>query len=452
MNDEEAISGDATEATDDASGTVSEAASEVVGAELAELAHDEIRLVTDGDSMTLFGDQTVIDLFLSSEGLTATGTRLPALHDILGTGGAVAQSSAEIAANGGRWMKLTEEAAAAVKKYGLRESSKSGLSTGVIRGQKGGQIGGFVSFVKTPGSLVTNPAVLTGIGGVMAQLAMQQAIGQVTDYLATIDAKVDQVIRSQKDQQLARVIGDGLAIENALQMRETKGHVDAVTWSKVQDVHTSIGYTQSYALLQIDGLATDLERQSKVGDIAKSAKKIEAQVRDWLGVLARSFQLQDAFDIVELDHVMHTAPEEVDEHRVGLLAIRQQRIELIGRSTERLLRRLDAAAGTANAKILIHPSKSPAVVESRNEVVTGVLEFHKHLGIETSLENTQARRWSKAFNERTDQAVLAGAKQADKAINAAIRAGTKTKRGASHATARVTQGVSDVSGRARRRT
>jgi hypothetical protein len=169
-------------------------------------------------------------------------------------------------------------------------------------------------------------------------------------------------------------------------------------------------------------------------------------------MLARSVQLQDALDIVELVHVMHTTPGEADQHRLGLRANREQRIELIGRSTERLLRRLDAAAGTANAKILLHPSKSPAVVEARNEVVTGVLVFHEHLGIATSLENTQARRWGRALNERTDQAVLAGAKQADKAINAAVRAGTKTRRGASTAKTRVTRGVSGVSGRVRRRT
>ena len=53
------------------------------------------------------------------------------------------EAGSEIAANSGRWVKLSEESAQAMKKYGLRESSKSGLSTGVLKGDKG-QIKGFV--------------------------------------------------------------------------------------------------------------------------------------------------------------------------------------------------------------------------------------------------------------------------------------------------------------------
>jgi hypothetical protein len=61
-------------------------------------------------------------------------------------------------------VKLTEESAQAIKKFGLRESSKTGLSTGVIKGSKG-QIGAFVEFVKGPRSLLTNPAILAGAAG-----------------------------------------------------------------------------------------------------------------------------------------------------------------------------------------------------------------------------------------------------------------------------------------------
>jgi hypothetical protein len=45
-------------------------------------------------------------------------------------------------------VKLTKESAQLVKKYGLRESSKTGLSSGVLKGNNG-QIRGFVDVNST---------------------------------------------------------------------------------------------------------------------------------------------------------------------------------------------------------------------------------------------------------------------------------------------------------------
>jgi hypothetical protein len=94
----------------------------------------------------------------------------------------------------------------------------------VTRGPKG-QIRGFVEFAKVQGprSLLTNPAFLAGAAGIMAQFAMQQTMDEITDYLATIDAKVDDVLRAQKDAVLARMIGVGFVIEEAMAIREKEG-------------------------------------------------------------------------------------------------------------------------------------------------------------------------------------------------------------------------------------
>ncbi len=92
-------------------------------------------------------------------------------------------------------MKLTKESAQLVSKYGLRKSSKTGLSTGVLQGNNG-QVKGFVQFVRGRGSLLTNPALLAGAAGIMAQVAMQQTMDEIIDYLATIDEKLDDVLRA----------------------------------------------------------------------------------------------------------------------------------------------------------------------------------------------------------------------------------------------------------------
>ena len=52
-----------------------------------------------------------------------------------------------------------------------------------------GKITGILEFSTQHGDVLANPAILTGAAGVMAQLAMQQAMDEITDYLKAIDAK-----------------------------------------------------------------------------------------------------------------------------------------------------------------------------------------------------------------------------------------------------------------------
>lgn len=375
---------------------------------------NEVQLISDGDGLAVIGDAEDVERFLASEGLPSKDLGMPRLKSVVATGAVVAQAGSEIAANSGRWVKLTKESAEVVKKYGLRKSSKSGLSTGVVKGNKG-QIRGFVEFVKTPRSLVTNPAVLAGAAGIMAQIAMQQTMNEITDYLATIDEKVDDVLRAQKDAVLARMIGVGFVIEESMTIREKRGRVDEVTWSKVQTAPATIAETQAYALRQLDALAEKMERKTKIGDLAATAQEAESTVREWLAVLARCFQLQDAIAVLELDRVLDASPEELDGHRLGLKAARQRRLELISECTERLVARMDAAAGTANAKVLLHPTKSPAVVQASNHVATGVHDFHELLGIESAERSSEARRWADAAVEVKDKALETGAKGVDAA-------------------------------------
>ena len=98
--------------------------------------HNEIQLISDGDGLAVIGTPADVERFLDSEGLLSLSKDLglQRLGPVLSAGAPVAQAGSESAANSGRWVKLTEESAQALKKFGLRESSKTGLSTGVLKG------------------------------------------------------------------------------------------------------------------------------------------------------------------------------------------------------------------------------------------------------------------------------------------------------------------------------
>jgi hypothetical protein len=374
---------------------------------------NEIQLISDGDGLAVIGDPMAVERFLVSEGLPSKDLGLQRLRPALGSAAGVAQAGSEITANSGRWVKLTKESAQQIKQFGLMKGSSAGVSRAVVT--ENGKIKGIVQFAKGPGSLAANPALLAGAAGLMAQLAMQQAMDEITDYLATIDEKVDDVLRAQKDAVLADMIGVDFVIEEAMTIREQVGRVSEVTWSKVQGTSVTVARTQAYALRQLDALAEKMEHKSKIGDLAKTSKEAESKVPEWLAVLARCFQLQDALAVLELDRVLDASPVELDQHRLALRAARQNRLELIARSTERLMARMDTAAGTASTKVLLHPTASRAVVDSSNHVATGVVDFHGRLGIEGSRQSLEARRWADAAAEVRDKVLETGAEGGDAA-------------------------------------
>jgi hypothetical protein len=368
---------------------------------------NQIQLISDGDGLAVIGDPTAVERFLVSEGLPSKDLGLQRLRPALGNAAGVAQAGSEIAANSGRWVKLTKESAQLADKYGLMKGSSTGVSRAVVT--ENGKIKGIVQFARGPGSLAANPALLAGAAGIMAQLAMQQAMDEITDYLATIDEKVDDVLRAQKDAVLADMIGVDFVIEEAMTIREQVGRVSEVTWSKVQGTSVTVARTQAYVLRQLDALAEKMEHKTKIGDLAKTSKEAESKVPEWLAVLARCFQLQDALAVLELDRVLDASPVELDQHRLALRAARQNRLVLIARSTERLMARMDAAAGTASTKVLLYPTTSRAVVDSSNHVATGVVDFHGRLGIERSRQSLEARRWADAAAEARDKVLETGA-------------------------------------------
>lgn len=386
--------------------------------------NDEIQLLSDGDGLAVIGNAAAVERFLSSEGLAeqARNLDLGRLQPLFGRFGELIQTGSEVAENSGRWVKLTEESYQKVQRIGLMKSTETGNLMGVIHTGGQGGIKGIVQFAKGPTTYLTNPAALAGLGGIMAQAAMQQAMEEVTDYLAVIDEKVDDILQAQKDAALSKMIGVGFTIDEALTIRDRAGQVNEVTWSKVQDSGQIIAETQAYALSQLDAIAKKLEYKSTIGDIAKVAREAEAKTQEWLAVLARCFQLQDAISVLELDRVLDEDPTELDAHRLGLKDARQDRLKLITDCTERLLTRMNVAAGNANKKVLLHPSASPKVVNSSNSVIRTIDEFQLRLGIEHSREALEAKRWREAAEEVKDDAVEAVAEGVDQAKNVGAKA------------------------------
>ena len=397
---------------------------------------DEVELVSDGDGLAIIGSPSTVERFMKSVGLTnASSTRLRA---VFSASGAATQTGAEVAANSGRWVKLTEESALAIKEFGLTPTKTPGISHAMVG--EPGNINQWIQIITKPGTLLTNPAVLAGAAGIMAQVAMQQQIDAIMDYLAAIDEKLVDVLRAQTNQVLARLDGVDLAVKEAMSVRSAVGRVSDVTWSKVQTSAQTIHEVEGYALRQLGDLADKLKRKSKVGDLADASRDMEAEVRKWLVVLARCEQLHDSVGVLELDRVLDGAPEDLDRHRLGLRSARRDRLELISERTWLLLEQMNTAVGVANSKVLFNPRQSPTVVRSGNDVSAEIHEFRTIIGIESGYESATTRRWSEAAVERWHEARSIGAK----GVGGVKRLGSGAQHRAAAAKDKLSSKVSDV--------
>lgn len=379
---------------------------------------DDIEVISDGDGFVLVGEPTQVAKFVAVSGLSSTSFDLTRLLPSAATGATVLNAAADISANAGRWVKLTEESARAAQLLPVVQNSATKFWHATTRGDKGRFVKN-LQFVTKPGSplakpgaLLTNPAVLSGVGGVMAQYAMQQQMDEITDYLAAIDAKVDEVLRAQKDAVLSEMIGVEMLIDEAVVVRDTVGRVSEVTWSKIQNSASTIARTQAYALRQLDAIADKVERTAKIGDLADLVKEAQSSVAEWLSVVAKSFQLQEALGMLELERVLTASPEEIDEHRLALQTARQRRRDVITQTTRSLLTRMDAGAERANAKVLLNPFSAGAVVQARNEVADGLGHFHTSLGLAEQQDSVEARGWVSAAADVRDDVIEAGAEGA----------------------------------------
>ncbi|ACZ21882.1 hypothetical protein Sked_19570 [Sanguibacter keddieii DSM 10542] len=368
---------------------------------------DEIEIINDGEGVAILGDPAVVEQYLSSVGLESKELPTRRLGASMSAAAGIAQAGSGIAASSGRWVKLTEKSAAALKQSTLMKGSSTGVSRAVLT-ENGGKIKGILEIVQTPASILTNPAMLAGVSGIMAQVAMQQAMDEINDYLAVIDAKVDDVLRAQENAVLADMIGVDLILAEAMTLREHTGRVSDVTWSKVQSTSFSIARTQAYALGEIKGISEKLEKQVQVGEIASLSATSRAKVLDWLAVLARCCALQDGIAVLELDRVLDSSPEDLETHRSGVLAARRDRVQLIVRSTQSLLERVDAASQSANTKVLLHPVAARTVVQVGNHVTRDVLDFQLRLGVDGERGALEARRWRDAVGDVRDRTMETG--------------------------------------------
>ncbi|MGY4856872.1 hypothetical protein [Cryobacterium sp. AP23] len=377
---------------------------------------DEIELVGDGEGVLVAGDRSTVERFLAHAGLLmkAQAVDLGELSNILNAGADVLKTASGVVEQSVLYLKLTPESAKRLKDAGgLMKTKTNGISHAML-GETGKNSLKWLQVQDGPAALLTNPAVLAGVGGLLSQVAQQAEAQELKTLLIRIDEKLNDVRRAQRDAVLARMKSAAAEIDEAMTIRQHGGDPKTL-WDKVSGVSGTILNVQDEALLALGALAEKVDGKSKTGALKKVTQEIESEVTVQLAVLARCFELQDKFRVVELDHVLATAPENIEGHRLGLAVARDKRRTSVLEKTSRLMAQMDAAGGIANENIILHARAARSVIDSLNSTAATVDDFHIPLGIESTRDVLSATPWREAFSD-SKQRMTAGKEVGQKAL------------------------------------
>jgi hypothetical protein len=369
----------------------------------------EIQLISDGDGLVVIGERSVVKRFLGHVGLlsNAEGLDLAKISTVLESGAEVARTASDMIEQSAMYLKLTPESAKRLKDAGgLMKTKSKGISHAML-GDPGTKSMKWLQVETGPTSLPSNPAVVSGVGGLMSQLALQAEAHELRDLLVRIEEKLDDVRRSQRDAVIAKMYRAAAAIDEAMTIHHLGGDPETL-WDKVSGESATILEVQNNALLALGALADKVDGKSHTRDVKKAIHGIEAEVAVQLSILARCFELHDEFRVVELDHVLATAPEKLDGHRLGVAESRKARQARVLERTKRLMEQMDAAGGIASANILLHARAARSIIGSLNATAMIVEEFHAPLGIEANRDALGAMSWVEALRDR-QQVQKAGA-------------------------------------------
>lgn len=382
----------------------------------------DIALISRGDAALLVGDSREIEALLVEWKVDKSEWSSAPTDVVRATVGAM-EVTKVIAENSGVWLKLTKESAAAVKAVGgLQSTGDSAAIAAVLRVSKG-KIFKHLRFEKATGLAITAPAVVAVIA---TQLANHQAQKELTDYLKTIDQKVERLLRENRADDYAEVAGISAAIDEAYEIYQATGRISETTWSKLQADSTRLHTAQAKALRKLGDLAEELQGRSdkEVDDWFK--RDSEISVKFQLFLLATSIKLQDQLTVLELARVLDTGGEELDGHREGIELARARRRSRQQEALGGLLVALHGAGALPPSAKLASPFRFRRIVEGTNETQGAIAAYAQRAGLD-EVEGTELDdlAWRDAVRLVRDD-TLATADRAQRRTRAAVESAVAT--------------------------
>ncbi|MBS5997106.1 hypothetical protein ACUY3C_03595 [Corynebacterium marquesiae] len=381
--------------------------------ELDSTQKDEVVVITSEEGALLLGPETELAQLNSSDTLS------PVSPELLRRVSKALTGIEKYQEQSGRWLKLDTESAKYLQLHGVKTRD---IRAGVIRvkdlpynftSRPGGSLLKHLKFEQT--GLLT-PAAPIALASMMQQASVERQIEQMQDYLESIDAKLDAVLRFQKDSLAGEIDGIAEVLKEALLVMErTKGVTDT-QWATVQQLHGELFKLQGRVLRHLSAIAEKMaQSKTSPGKVKETFQDTNTDARFWLHELARTVQLQNQMYVLQLKRVDAVEGESADGYTAAVAISREKR-------ASRLVESLSAIARTSHELgdfPLLRKAidwNSPRAVQEINHLFSQLRDFSKAADLDVEgaedLEPVRhvaaARELTSAGAAKTRQAAVAG--------------------------------------------
>lgn len=359
---------------------------------------DEVELVRDGENLLVVGSSNgAVESFMRSTGLLGRAKKITSRQFVpmLRSVAEVTHTVADTVAESVRWVKLTDESAAAIKEFGLIETDVPGVSYAVAG--RSGDIKQWLKISTSTATKLANPGMLSGLAGGLAQAASQAEAEQLRALIASLDTKIDKVLRGQRDAIIGPLNGIERHLRSAQNSASLQGEVDSQEWDKVAGTPLRIREIQGTAVEELRGIAADMEQHKRVGDLDSHLPELKGQVELWVGTIARCVTALDEFAVLELEHTAAIAPDKLDAKRQVIQADRLEAITELSAGIADLMSQMSASAERTAKNKLGHPTKSSKVLGMIESARGPIKDLYEALGLEIDWDSITAAQWHEAL-------------------------------------------------------
>lgn len=361
----------------------------------------EVELIVQGNAAIVAGGDVAVQDFLKSlavperKRVKLQSKSLGRLRDQMKNTGTVAQGLSEIAEGSGYYIKLTKESAALRKEHGLYETAGGITYAKIANFEKPGKPGKWLKVDESLGAQFANPAVLSGLGGLMTQAALEQALSEIASYLKRIDTKLVDISDTINDANVSNLIGVHTAIQKEIRRRDSGIRVDQDMWSKVSSYGDKLSGPQDNALRRIGAISKKLTACISISEANSALDSAMSDVRNWLVVLVHVRQAELWLDELELEY---RSNENSADYGKYVDSVRKEQIESLAKTNQgldNLLDSIDYVINLANRRMVLDRSNAEKAIPKAKWIEDRVWDLKTILDDDSERRSIEVRELSR---------------------------------------------------------
>jgi hypothetical protein len=352
-----------------------------------EAHNSDLALYVDGGSALVAGNPAAIaELFKKLDVPSATTSKLgTAITDMLAVAGGLAGILGQGNVSGNSF-QMTAESYAKYLELAGSTKEKFGLISGVLR-QPDGTIDTVIDLVKTSG---VSPAAMGNPAMLAAAVAIRSAVHSLEVQLESIGAKLDTVLRDNRNEALGNIQGTTYILDKAFGYFEETGVLTPTLWDQVSGQAAALSQMHAVALNHIDGLADGLKAKSFGMRLDGAKKAASGELQHWLIITAVALTNMVRMDSLEIIH--GAAADARGTHARHVEQARERRLELTRSKVQKLAEAAVKASKVDTFTRVANPFEMPKLYDAVSEIQRLLTVFSESYGMPAT-EAFERKEW-----------------------------------------------------------